>query len=67
MILATPAARIRIYKSTAWPFYNSNLNGILIRFINQRYKTGVKEEDFKSTKEAIDYILDKEEALCCPS
>ena len=67
MILATPTARIRICKSTAWPFYNSKLNSVLIRFVNQRYKTGVREGDFKSTKEIIDYILDKEEALCCPS
>jgi hypothetical protein len=65
MILASPTNRITVYKSTAWPFYNSKLNGILIRFVNQRYKTGVQEGDFKSTKEIIDYILDKEEALCC--
>jgi hypothetical protein len=65
MILATPTARIKIYKSTAWPFYNSKLNGILIRFINERYKTGVSEGNFHSIQEIIDYILDREEALCC--
>ena len=63
MILVTPTARITIYKGTQWPFYNSKINIVLTRFINQRYKTVVQWGDFTSTQEILDYILDKESTL----
>jgi hypothetical protein len=62
MILVTPTARITIYKGTQWPFYNSRINILLTRFIDERYKTSVQAEDFKSTQEIFDYILDKEKS-----
>jgi hypothetical protein len=49
------------YKNAGYFFIA--LFSLLIRFINERYKTGVSEGDFKSIKEIIDYILDKESSL----
>ena len=65
MILVTPKARIKIYSGSAYIFHHgySDEHLLLIRFINQRYKTSVKDEDFTSTQEIIDYILDKEQGL----
>jgi hypothetical protein len=39
------------------------IDSLLIRFINERYKTGVSLGDFKSRIDIIDYILDKEQGL----
>jgi hypothetical protein len=63
MILVTPMARIRIYRGTQRPFYDSKINSYLIRFINKRYKTSVQWGGLKSTREILDYILDEENAL----
>jgi hypothetical protein len=63
VILVTPTTRVRIYNGQDWAFNNSWLISRLTRFINRRYHAGVKKEDFKSTQDIFDYILDKENAL----
>jgi hypothetical protein len=66
LIMVTPKARITIYKGRQWFSMYDKIDSQLIRFINERYKAGVSEGDFKSREDIIDYILDKEEAICCP-
>jgi len=61
LILVTLREKIIIYKGGIW-YLDDNIDLLLIRFMNQRYKTGVRAEDFKSTSDMIDYILDKESA-----
>lgn len=63
LIMVTPKARITLYKGRQLYSHYDKIDPLLIRFINERYKTGVKNEDFKSTQEIIDYILDKEQDL----
>lgn len=66
LIMVTPRARIALYKGRQLYSYYDKIDPLLIRFINERYKTGISLENFKSREEIIDYILDKEERLCCP-
>jgi hypothetical protein len=47
---------IKLY--TWYPF--RGIRGSLERFINRRYKTSVHKKDFKTIREMINYILDKE-------
>ena len=63
LIMVTPKARITLYKGRQWFENYDKIVPLLIRFINERYKTGVTEGNFKSIQEIIDYILDQEEAL----
>jgi hypothetical protein len=46
-----------------WFSMYDKIDSLLIRFINERYKTGVSLGDFKSRIDIIDYILDKEQGL----
>lgn len=66
LIMITPKATIAIYKGVQWYSHYDKIVPLLIRFINQRYKTTMSEGNFKSIPEIIDYILDQEQALCCP-
>jgi hypothetical protein len=63
LIMLTPKARITLYKGRQWFEYYDKIDPLLIRFINERYKTGVSDGNFKSRGEIIDYILDKENSL----
>ena len=63
LIMVTPKARITLYKGRLWFSEYDKIDFQLIRFINDRYKTGVSEGDFKSREDIIDYILDKEQGL----
>jgi len=63
LIMVTPKARITLYKGRQWFEYYDKIDPLLIRFINERYKTGVSDGNFKSRGEIIDYILDKENSL----
>jgi hypothetical protein len=59
LILVTSRERIIIYKGGIW-YLDDNIDLLLIRFINQRYKTGVGVEHFQSTRDIIQNILDRE-------
>jgi hypothetical protein len=61
MILVNPNKRIWLYNGFTWFFNGGNMNHLLIRFINKRYKTSFKEKDFRATQDMIQYILDKED------
>jgi hypothetical protein len=61
LILVTPKEKIIIYKGGIW-YLDDNIDLLLIRFMNQRYKTDVRVQDFTSTKNILFYILDKENA-----
>ena len=63
LIMVTPKVRITLYKGRQWFEYYDKIDPLLIRFINERYKTGVSMGNFKSRKDIIDYILDKESSL----
>jgi hypothetical protein len=60
LIMVTPKARITIYKGRQWFEYYDKIVPLLVRFINDRYNTGVSVGDFKSREDIIDYILDQE-------
>lgn len=57
-ILFTPNKRIKIFG--VWASFWHGEDNLLIKFMNKRYKTTLKDEDFKATQDMIDYILDKE-------
>jgi hypothetical protein len=59
----TPTKKIRLYSKWTWFIYNSNIDRMLVHFINRRYKVRVSEDDFKSTSDMYQYILDKESAF----
>jgi hypothetical protein len=61
MILVIPNKRIWLYSGLTWFFHNGKMDYLLIRFINKRYKTSFKEEDFRATKDMIQFILDRED------
>jgi hypothetical protein len=63
LIMVTPKARITLYTGRLWFSHYDKIDSLLIHFINERYRTGVSEGNFKSMKEIIDYILDKENDL----
>ena len=62
LILVTPRERITIYKGGIW-YLDDNIDLLLIRFVNGRYKTGVTKGNFNTTKDIIDYILGEESSL----
>jgi hypothetical protein len=61
MVLVTPNKRIWLYSGLTWFFHNGKMDYLLIRFINKRYKTFFKEENFRATKDMIQFILDRED------
>ena len=63
LIMVTPKARIRLYKGRQWFSDYGKIDLLLVRFMNERYKTGVSVGNFKSRIDIIDYILDKEQGL----
>jgi hypothetical protein len=63
LIMITPKARITLYKGRQWFDNYDKIDPLLVRFINERYKTGVSVENFKSREDIIDYILDKESTI----
>ena len=63
LIMVTPKARITLYKGRQWFSMYDKIDSLLIRFINERYKTGVSLGTFKSREDIIDYILDKESTI----
>jgi len=63
LIMVTPKARIKLYKGRQWFSDYDKIDPLLVRFINERYKTGVSVGNFKSREDIIDYILDKESTL----
>jgi hypothetical protein len=66
LIMVTPKARITLYKGRQWFSDYDKIDPLLVRFINERYKTGVSVGNFKSREDIIDYILDKESTLSSP-
>jgi hypothetical protein len=62
LLLVTPVKRMWLYNNMTW-FFHANMDYLLIRFINNRYQTSLKEEDFRATQDMIQYILDKEDVF----
>lgn len=62
IILVTPSARIKLYTGMRWFLHNGTMSnpGLLIHFINKRYKTSLAKDHFTSMEAIYDYILTKE-------
>jgi hypothetical protein len=60
----TPTKRMKLYSKWTWFICNSNMDKMLVRFINRHYKVQFSEDDFKSTSDMFDYILDRESSSC---
>jgi hypothetical protein len=62
IILVTPYTRIKLYTGMGWFLHNGEMYnpGLLVRFINKRYKTSFTNDHFLSSGDFYAYILAKE-------
>jgi len=60
MILIAYKEITKIYSKAAPDPYVKPIYPLLLKFINNRYKTSFTKKDFKTNDDLLDYILDKE-------
>lgn len=54
---------IQLFRWFAFCSHFGNKRPLLLRFINRRYHVKLREKDFKTNQDMIQYILDKENTL----
>lgn len=60
MILVKAGRIVKLYHKMAWVLHDGNVDPLLVKFIDKRYKLSLRETDFRTRQALIDFILDKE-------
>lgn len=66
-LLVKPKDTIQLFGWFAFFIHFGNKRPLLLRFINRRYHVELREKDFTTKQDLIQYILDKENALLLTS
>jgi len=57
MIMDSKFERVKMFNYISYKFHRRNLKFLLLKFINKRYKTELREKDFNSTNDTVRYLV----------